>query len=150
MSIKFANFVSDPAVRLAARDHWRELFAGLPCQPMAHGWTNWGNDPVNIDATGVDLFGAKNEATRRGVALVQCTRVDTPTQVVAWTAWYGGDAGDPEAIAYIKINLFHTDETEKIALALMTRFVCGGASPQEMDALMHEMGVDVDPPRAQI
>ncbi len=54
----------------------------------------------------------------------------------------------PESIACIKINVVHTDETEKIALALMARFVCDRASLQEMDALMHEMGVDVDPPRS--
>lgn len=147
MSVKFENFISDPAVCEAARGRWRQLFAALPCRPMEHGWTEWGRKAVHGSEGSVNIFGAKNDELRRGIAIVQCAPIDTPTQVVAWTAWFGGEADDPESIAYIKINLFHTDETEKIAIALMTRFVCEGASVPEMDALIHEMGVGVSPPR---
>ena len=74
-----------------------------------------------------------------------CREIDTRTQVVAFTSWFGGDADDPGSIANLKINLVHTDATENIARALLTRFVCEGASLEEMDALIHEMGVDEEP-----
>lgn len=140
MSVKFAQFVTDPAVSQAARDHWRRLFAALPCRPMEHGWRDWGTK-IYVDPTGADIYSAKNEAARRGVMIVQCVKIDAATPATAWTDWYGGDAGDPEAVAYIKINVVHTDETERLAVELMTRFVCGEASLDEMDQVMREMGV---------
>ena len=77
--------------------------------------------------------------------MVMCRESGTRTQVVAFTSWFGGDADAPGSIANLKINLVHADATENIALALLTRFVCEGASLEEMDALIHEMGVDEEP-----
>ncbi len=141
MAVKFASFITDPAVCRAAEEHWRELFASIPCRPLEHGWTEWGTKTF-MDEDGGNMFAAKDDAARRGVGIVMCRAVDNPGQAVAWTGWYGGDAGDPESIANIKITLVHTDETERIALALLTRFVCQGASLQEMDALIREMGLE--------
>jgi hypothetical protein len=141
MGVKFADFISDPAVCREAEEYWRQLFAKLPCRPLEHGWTEWGTTTY-LDEDGGNIFAAKDDAARRGIVIVMCREIDTRTQVVAWTGWFGGDADDPESIAYIKINLVHTDATENIALTLLTRFVCGGASLQEIDALISEMGLE--------
>lgn len=145
MGVKFAAFISDSAVCRAAEEYWRQLFTKLPCRPLEHGWTQWGTTTY-LDETGGNIFAAQYDEARRGIVVVMCREIDTRTQVVSWTGWFGGDADDPESIAYVKINLVHTDATESIALALLTRFVCGEASLEEMDALIHEMGVDEEPP----
>ena len=141
MNVKFADFIANPAVCRAAEDYWRQLFAQLPCRPLEHGWTEWGTTTY-LDADGGNIFAADDLAARRGIVIVMVRSLNTPKQVIAWTGWFGGDAGDPESIAYVKVVLFHTDESEKTALALLTRFVCGGGSLEQMDALIHEMGVD--------
>ena len=146
MSVKFADFISDPVVCRAAEEYWRQWFAKLPCRPMEHGWTERGTT-THLDEDGGNIFAAEDEKARRGIIMVMCRSIDTRTQVIAWTGWYFGDAGDPDSRAYIKVNLVHTDATESIALALLTRFVCEGASLEEMDALIHEMGVDEEEAR---
>ncbi len=98
-----------------------------------------------LDEDDGNIFAAKDDAAHRGIVIVMCREIDTRTQVVAWTGWFGGDADDPESIAYVKINLVHTDATENIALTLLTRFVCGGVSLQEADALIAEMGLNEEP-----
>ena len=140
MNVKFAQFVTDPLVCQAAQDHWRAVFAALPCRPLERGWTDWGTK-IYVDRTGANIYAAQNAAARRGVMIVQCVTVDNAVQATAWTGWYGGDAVDADAIAYIKINVVHTDETERIAVELMTQFVCGAASLEEMDELMRQIGV---------
>ena len=147
MSMKFATFTSDPAVCQAARAHWRQLIANLPCRPMEHGWADWGKK-VHVDESGADIYSTKNDEARRGVMLVQCVEINNRVQATAWTAWYGGNAGDPEAMPYIKINVVHTDETERMAVALLTRFVCDGASLEQMDAMIREMGLNEEPRRS--
>ena len=141
MSAKFADFISDPAVCRAAEEYWCQTFANLPCRPLEHGWAQWGR-VSHLDEDGGNIFAADDIAARRGIVIVMLRSLNTPKHVIAWTGWFGGDADDLESIAYIKIVLFHTDASEKIALALLTRFVCGGASLEDMDALIHEMGVD--------
>lgn len=70
---------------------------------------------------------------------MQCAP-NCPNQLVAWMAKYG-EGFDEHPIDYIKISLIHTDETEDIALRLLERFVCGGASLKEMDELITQLGV---------
>lgn len=94
----------------------------MPCRPLEHGWAQWGTTTY-LDDDGGNIFAAEDAIARRGIVVVMLRSLNTPKQVIAWTGWFGGDADDPESIAYIKVNLFHTDSTESIALALLTRFV---------------------------
>jgi hypothetical protein len=146
MTVKFADFATDPAVCREAEVYWQHKFAQLPCRPFEHGWREWGTTTYLYEEGGGNIFAAQHAQARRGLVVVMWREMQTTAQVVAWTSWFGGDANDPESIANLKINLVHTDDTEKIALTLLTRFVCDGASLAEMDALIHELGADEEPP----
>jgi len=59
MSVKFADFISDPASCAARR---RTIGAAvspqLPCRPLELGWTEWARQPISDDDGG-NIFGRR-------------------------------------------------------------------------------------------
>jgi hypothetical protein len=142
MTLKFPSFLDDDAVHDAAEAHWHQLFEGLSCRPLEHGWRVWhGKNLRKLRADGAsDIYAAGLDATHRPIQIVQCLPDPNEPNIVAWMAVYEEGFGE-HAIDYLKITLTLTDETEKIALTLLERFVCGGATPAQMNDLILELGV---------
>ena len=95
---------------------------------------------VIYDRDTVDLYGAINDSERRGILIFECRQRADGNQLIACAGTIG-EGYDPEPVDYLKITLFHTDETEKMALALLKGFVSDRLSLKETNDLIRGLVV---------
>ncbi len=141
----FPNFLVDAGQYEESERFWEDLWGRIdPRDRERFGWTfPWLGTGSPQIKDGNPIFSAVSPTLRRGVRVIQEEPIGSELDVQAWLDAFGGDADDPDRVDELVISCVLSDESSRIALELMSRWVrCLSISFESDDA---EAPLPIDP-----